>query len=231
MRAIALSCALFALAGGLAAAVSGRADAAQLTPNAELTVAIGRYQHVTWHWQRLMGLPRTPSSFSPLRSPDPAYRQWVLELWQRRADRLEREAARWMASRIRVYQAQVDHWNHVMGATPVRLTASGNRELAYVRWRALARRVATRVQNPPYESAWQCIHRYEGSWTDTGGPYYGGLQMDLGFQAHYGGYLLRAKGTADKWTPEEQMWVAARAHRSGRGFYPWPNTARACGLI
>jgi hypothetical protein len=27
------------------------------------------------------------------------------------------------------------------------------------------------------------------------------------------------------------MWVAERAYRSGRGFYPWPNTARACGLI
>jgi hypothetical protein len=25
--------------------------------------------------------------------------------------------------------------------------------------------------------------------------------------------------------------VAERAYRSGRGFYPWPNTARACGLI
>jgi hypothetical protein len=27
------------------------------------------------------------------------------------------------------------------------------------------------------------------------------------------------------------MWAAERAHRSGRGFYPWPNTARYCGLI
>ncbi len=43
--------------------------------------------------------------------------------------------------------------------------------------------------------------------------------------------LLRRKGTADRWTPVEQMWVAERAHRSGRGFYPWPNTARYCGLI
>lgn len=25
--------------------------------------------------------------------------------------------------------------------------------------------------------------------------------------------------------------VAERARRSGRGFYPWPNTARECGLI
>ena len=34
---------------------------------------------------------------------------------------------------------------------------------------------------------------------------------------------------ADHWTPIEQMWVAERAYRSGRGFYPWPNTARYCG--
>ena len=51
------------------------------------------------------------------------------------------------------------------------------------------------------------------------------------FQRLYGGHLLRRKGTADRWTPLEQMWVAERAYRSGRGFYPWPNTARYCGLI
>jgi len=27
------------------------------------------------------------------------------------------------------------------------------------------------------------------------------------------------------------MWVAERAHRAGRGFTPWPNTARSCGLL
>lgn len=54
--------------------------------------------------------------------------------------------------------------------------------------------------------------------------------MDVGFQQTYGMDLYRAKGTADNWTPLEQMWVAERAHRT-RGFYPWPNTARNCGLI
>lgn len=84
---------------------------------------------------------------------------------------------------------------------------------------------------PPHYSAWLCIHQYEGSWDDDGSPYYGGLQMDLPFQASYGSSLLSAKGTANNWTPLEQMWVAERAFSSGRGFYPWPNTARACGLI
>jgi hypothetical protein len=55
--------------------------------------------------------------------------------------------------------------------------------------------------------------------------------MDVQFQRTYAPGLFSLKGTADHWTPLEQMWVAERAHRAGRGFYPWPNTARYCGLI
>ena len=76
---------------------------------------------------------------------------------------------------------------------------------------------------------WLCIHHYEGSWSDTGSPYWGGLQMDYSFQSTYGGWLLRHKGTADHWSPLEQIWVAVRASHS-RGFSPWPNTARYCGM-
>jgi len=54
--------------------------------------------------------------------------------------------------------------------------------------------------------------------------------MDYQFMRAYGADLLRRKGTADRWTPLEQMWVAERALRT-RGFTPWPNTARNCGLI
>ena len=103
-------------------------------------------------------------------------------------------------------------------------------------WRARARTAEYQAEHPPHRGAWLCIHRYErnptqGWRTRTGNGYYGGLQMDIGFQRTYGPELLRRKGTADRWTPVEQMWVAERAHRSGRGFYPWPNTARYCGLI
>jgi hypothetical protein len=77
-----------------------------------------------------------------------------------------------------------------------------------------------------------CIHHYEGAWNaNTGNGYYGGLQMDLGFQARYGADFLRLWGTADKWPVWAQLQAAGRAYQSGRGFYPWPNTARACGLI
>ena len=55
--------------------------------------------------------------------------------------------------------------------------------------------------------------------------------MDMSFQRTYGSVLLRKKGTANRWSALEQIWVAERAYRSGRGFHPWPNTARYCGLI
>jgi hypothetical protein len=76
-----------------------------------------------------------------------------------------------------------------------------------------------------------CIHRFEGSWTDPGAPYYGGLQMDWTFMNTYGPDYLKAWGTADHWPPAVQIAVAMRAYLSGRGFYPWPNSARLCGLI
>jgi integrase len=82
-----------------------------------------------------------------------------------------------------------------------------------------------------------CIHRYEGGWrANTGNGYYGGMQMDHGFQRTYGTWLYRHVGTADRWTPHQQLTISFRAYRGwkgyeGRGWYPWPNTARACGLI
>ena len=83
---------------------------------------------------------------------------------------------------------------------------------------------------PPHKAQWLCIHRYEGSWWDDGAPYWGGLQMDWSFMSTYGHELLRRKGTANHWTPHEQMWVSERAWRV-RGFTPWPTTARLCGLL
>ena len=80
--------------------------------------------------------------------------------------------------------------------------------------------------------AFLCIHRYEGAWTsNTGNGYYGGLQMDFGFMRSYGSEFVDRWGTADNWPVWAQLTAAARAHESGRGFTPWPNTARACGLL
>ena len=134
---------------------------------------------------------------------------------------------------IQRHRQDVWRWERVMGRPLTRALPNppGDPHLRVVAWHQLAVKMHRRAVNVPHKAAWLCIHRYEGSWTDPNPPYYGGLQMDVGFQQRYAPALFRLKGTADHWTPLEQMWAAERAHRSGRGFYPWPNTARYCGLI
>jgi hypothetical protein len=138
---------------------------------------------------------------------------------------------------IAQYRRETWRWQRLMGVRRSRATAVRvHRSPHYRRWvRNLWRRRAVlhrrKAHRPPHHNAWTCIQRYEGRWNDPHAPYYGGLQMDISFQRRYGSDLLRRKGTADKWSPVEQMWVAERALRAGRGFYPWPNTARHCGLI
>jgi hypothetical protein len=141
--------------------------------------------------------------------------------------------ARQLQRIINRYRQKVWHWQRVMGSPVTRKLPHAPVELAkrVHAWQGVAKRTWVRAKHPPHAAAWRCLQRYEGSWVDSGAPYYGGLQMDLSFQQRYGAYLLRKKGTANHWTPLEQMWVAERALRAGRGFYPWPNTARVCGLI
>ncbi len=192
MRHILLCAAALACSGAFvlvalarpAEAPAGERRPAASTAGAAMTVRlIDRYRRETWRWQKLMRRTRTPSNHTARRSPDPAYRAWVLRLWKQRAVRARRQA-----------------------------------------------------HNPPRRSAWLCIYRHErhprmGWRTRTGNGYFGGLQMDIAFQRQYGRDLLLRKGTADRWSAIEQIWIAERAYRSGRGFYPWPNTARNCGLI
>src|SRR5919204_458322 len=131
------------------------------------------------------------------------------------------------------YRHRAWRWQRVM-ERPLTLTLAHPPADPFGRirvWKRISARLESIATHPPHLRAWTCIHRYEGSWTDTSAPYYGGLQMDLGFQRHYGAALLARKGTANYWTPLEQMWVAERALNAGRGFWPWPNTARMCGLL
>jgi hypothetical protein len=145
-----------------------------------------------------------------------------LEIPQRQVEKL-----------IDTYRHRTWRWQRVMGRPLMRRLehppADPMDRIAL--WRRVAVKTRRHAENPPHKREWFCIHRFEGSWTDPNPPYYGGLQMDLGFQRRYGRHLLARKGTANHWTPLEQMWVAERAHRAGLGFYPWPNTARYCGLI
>jgi hypothetical protein len=122
-------------------------------------------------------------------------------------------------------------WQDVMGLRRTHFSAALNTRRALRFWWRNARYVRRLAAHVPHKSGWLCIHRYEGSWTDSGDPYWGGLQMDRWFMRTYAPRVLLRRGLANHWSPLEQMWVAERAHRSGRGFYAWPNTARYCGLI
>jgi hypothetical protein len=96
---------------------------------------------------------------------------------------------------------------------------------------AVSTHVQPRPANDPLTAAFMCIHRYEGPWnSNTGNGYYGGLQMDWSFMRLHGADFLARWGTADHWPVWAQIEAAARAHRSGREFSPWPNTARYCAL-
>ena len=171
---IAVGCVLVS-AGARRASASGQTvSRAALT---YLSGQIGQYQRATWHWQAVMGVPRTRTAGRVLAEMSVPDLRQAVRLWLHRA-----------------YAARL------------------------------------RATHPPHLREWLCIHHYEGSWTDAGAPYYGGLQMNLGFQQTYGSWLYAHKGTADHWTPLEQIWTAENAFRS-RGFWPWPNTARFCGLI
>ena len=121
------------------------------------------------------------------------------------------------------FQKQTWHWQHVMG---VRLTPGGRRltglsaqsarRTADV-WKTRSDAAHRRAMRPPHLREFLCIHRYEGSWTDGGDPYWGGLQMDRTFQRLYGAYLFRTKGTADRWSPIEQVRNILTDDRNGQG--------------
>ena len=140
--------------------------------------------------------------------------------------------------KIKRYQRATWRWQRLMGVarTPNRRRYLQTRDVAYrlhvlKQWRVRAIRARVKAHNPPHERHWRCLQRYEGPWRDAHDPYWGGLQMDRSFMRQYAPRHLLRRGWANTWSPVEQMWVAERAHRAGRGFYPWPNTARICGLL
>ena len=215
---------------------------------------IVKYRGETWHCQHLTGHSRTRSHYKPDGSNTLEHAQAVLRLWHGRAVRWQKIARRWMRNRILEYRRNVGHWRLVMGQPALgrTLAASANLEEQLRHWRRASNTTYLKLTDPPPSlSDWMCIHsgikggrwsrslRYlgggykvsngEGSWTDSGSPYWGGLQMDLTFQKTYGGWLFRHKGTADHWTAYEQIWAAVKAYRT-RGFGPWPVTGRDCGL-
>ncbi len=148
------------------------------------------------------------------------------------------DEGRVVVRKIHRYERATWGWQRLMGVrrTQSRRLYLKTRDLDYRllvlrQWHRRARHARHRAHNPPHERAWRCLQRYEGVWTDPSDPYWGGLQMDRSFMRAYAPRHLLRRGWANRWSAVEQMWVAERAYRAGRGFYPWPNTARACGLI
>jgi Transglycosylase-like domain len=148
------------------------------------------------------------------------------------------------ATRLRFSRQITLRLRHIYPGTVTRAFASararddrGTLRLWQERSAAATLAVAVHGSRQPDLPAWlegdfMCIHHHEGAWTEnTGNGYYGGLQMDLAFQRLYGAEFLTRFGTADTWPVWAQLEVAGRAYGSGRGFAPWPNTARACGLL
>ncbi len=73
-----------------------------------------------------------------------------------------------------------------------------------------------------------CVHSYEGSWQDSGYPYFGGMQFDIPtWLSNGGGRYAYYPHMA---SPTNQLRVAYKLWQS-RGWYPWPTTARKCNLI
>jgi hypothetical protein len=134
---------------------------------------------------------------------------------------------------VRRLRSTVLRWQAVIGTRRRSSFSAARLETPHALryWRNQVRYITRLAAHPPHKGGWLCIHHYEGSWSDSGDPYWGGLQMDRGFMRTYAPRVLLRRGWANRWTPLEQMWVAERAHRSGRGYWPWPNTARYCGLM
>ena len=82
-------------------------------------------------------------------------------------------------------------------------------------------------------AAADCVHSKESiHWNaHTGNGYYGGMQADTSFQRAYAPDLIRRYGGwAHTWPWYAQLQMAYRGWLF-RGWAPWPNTARRCGLL
>lgn len=86
----------------------------------------------------------------------------------------------------------------------------------------------------PRQQEWECIAEEEThkTWdSDDNHKYKGGLQFDSQFERDYGReFKARFHGRANKWPKWAQIIAADRGH-AARGYNPWPNTARRCGLL
>jgi len=248
----------FALAGAAFARETVRPARPAAIP--ALREAAEHYRSLTWTFERAARVRRTPTSFTYRHSVDRRYLQWTITTWTRRAYTARDVALRRVHRRLavaiprpprahsalprriayakrltlelrRIYPGSVTRrFANARAKTGVATLELWQRRLATTTMQVL--RYGHRPLPRALSSGFLCIHRYEGAWNaNTGNGYYGGLQMDRRFQSLYGSDYVARWGTADNWPAWAQLQAAVRAYQSGRGFYPWPNTARVCGLI
>lgn len=224
-----------------------------------MRLIVEHYRDVTWTYERAAQLKRTPTSFSDRRSTDPSYLQWSIDTWTRRAYLAQQRALAVLHRKLLVplprapslharLFARVSYsrrlalsLRRIYPGHVTRRFASAQGPTARATLRLWQRRSAFAalevaehgVAIPAWlNGSFLCIHHFEGAWNaNTGNGYFGGLQMDLSFQTRYGPEFLARWGTADNWPPWAQLQAAVRAYQAGRGFGPWPNTARFCGLL
>jgi hypothetical protein len=79
---------------------------------------------------------------------------------------------------------------------------------------------------PPHNKLWECIHNGEGSWGDTGDPYWGGLQMHPGWGGvHHASDL---SPFAQKWLAEHELEKIRYDQRYAWVSGQWPISHKAC---
>jgi len=253
---VVLACAAIGVPGG--AKAQRPTDPA---PIFKLRTLIGHYRSVAWTFERAAHRPRQRTAFVERRTKNRNYLRWTIDLWTRRAYVARKEAIVSLRKRFAVslprppgfrapLSARVGYSRRLTialrkiyagRASRIADVRGSGRGAMLRRWQLrsaiaaldVSQHAARRARiSAQLEEAFMCIHRYEASWdANTGNGYYGGLQMDISFQARYGSDYLARFGTADRWPVWAQLEAAARAYDDGRGFWPWPNTARVCGLL
>ena len=171
-----------------------------------------------------------PAQAHMLKKPKPATKT-KLHHYNVRSYRHAKQALRWIQRHPQLTTRSSDMRDRRISRASIRghlwLARASKRKINAYRERQAARRLNTA---PPHVNLWLCIHRGEGSWRDPNAPYYGGMQMDSAFMRAHAPAWLRRRGTADFWTPNQQMWVAEIAvFRHGASITgSWPNTAPPC---
>jgi hypothetical protein len=150
--------------------------------------------------------------------------------------------AKRQAARENVHQARTNRCRVHTGAHFLKRSwqiAVWNRDNNLAMWRDRAARARALSSVCESAAAWAwhygwaatCVRSKEGGLTSVNpaGPYYGWYQTDPSFQAAYGPEFYRQWGPGI-WPAYAQVLTAWRGWKA-RGWYPWPNTARECGLI